>query len=201
MASIPKHLQKRFLRLVSAHADMGYAMEAFGVLQHAHSTPADYSLFLSMVVCYCRPFTEIRGIGSLKCEYRNYPDWPDAEMNLRHNRMMEIRHNFLGHSCIEGSKVFLLSPGSTHPTTGIRVPMHYYAIQKRQFLAPEFTAWLYQVIEALFLRLDHDIRTLAKIIGTTISRKQRFTNSILGRMLLDLPYPHKSNRRGLCSSY
>ena len=140
-------------------------MEAFGVLQHAHSTPADYSLFLSMVVCYCRPFTESRGIGSLLHEYPNYPDWPDVEMNLRHDRMMEIRHNFLGHSCIEGSKVFLLSPGSKHPATGVTMTMYYYAVAKRQFLRPEFSAWLYQVIDALFRRLDEDIRTLAKEIG------------------------------------
>jgi len=116
MTPIPKESQKRFLRLVSAHADMGYAIEAYQVLQHAHSTPAEYSLFLSMVVCYCRPFTQSRGIGSLLCEYPDYPDWPDPEMNVRHQRMMHIRNNFLGHSSIEGSKVFLLSklPASGH---------------------------------------------------------------------------------------
>ena len=76
MATIPKSSQKRFLRMVSAHADLGYATEAFRLLQVAHSTPADYSLFLSMVVCYCRPFTESRGLGSLLCEYPDYPDWP-----------------------------------------------------------------------------------------------------------------------------
>lgn len=95
----------------------------------------------------------------------NYPDWPDVEMNLRHDRMMEIRHNFLGHSCIEGSKVFLLSPGSKHPATGVTMTMYYYAVAKRQFLRREFSAWLYQVTDALFRRLDEDIRTLAKEIG------------------------------------
>src|SRR5438445_12104838 len=108
MAAIPQSSQKRLLRLISAHVDMGYAMEACQVLQHAHSTPADYSLFLSMVVCYCRPFTESRGIGSLLCEYPDYPDWPDSEMNVRHQRMMDIGNKFLGHSSIEGSSEFLL---------------------------------------------------------------------------------------------
>jgi hypothetical protein len=166
MASIPQSLQKRFLRLVSAHADMGYAIEAFRVLEQAYSTRADYSLFLSMVVCYCRPFTESRGIGSLLCEYPNYPDWPDPEMNRRHKRMMDIRNNFLGHSSIEGSKVFLLSPGSKHPATGDTMTMFYYAVGKRQFLRPEYTAWLYRVIEALFGRLHDDIQAVAKEIGT-----------------------------------
>jgi len=167
MASIPRSLQKRFLRLVSAHADIGYAIEAFRVLQHAHSTAADYSLFLTMVVCYCRPFTESRGIGSLLREYPNYPDWPDSEMNLRHERMMEIRNDFLGHSCIEGSKVFLLSPGSKDPATGDTMDMFYYGIAKRVFFRPEYAAWLYEVIDALFRRLHDDIRALAKEIGIT----------------------------------
>src|ERR1043166_3944917 len=167
MTSIPRASQKRFLRLVSAHADMGYAMEAYKVLQNAHSTPADYSLFLSMIVCYCRPFTESRGIGSLLCEYPDYPDWPDPEMNLRHQRMMDIRNNFLGHSCIEGSQVFLLSPGSKHPATNETMLMHYYAVAKRHFLRPEYSAWLYQLVDALFHRLDVDIRAVAKEIGAT----------------------------------
>ena len=167
MTSIPRSSQKRFLRLVSAHADMGYAMEAYQVLLHAHSTPADYSLFLSMVVCYCRPFTQSRGIGSLLCEYPNYPDWPDPEMNLRHQRMMDIRNNFLGHSCIEGSSVFLLSPGSRHPATGDIMTMYYYAVAKRQFVHPEYSRWLYQLVDALFRRLDGDIRAVAKEIGAT----------------------------------
>jgi hypothetical protein len=167
MASIPKPSEKRFLRLVSAHADMGYAIEAYQVLQHAHSTPADYSLFLSMVVCYCRPFTQSRGIGSLLCEYPNYPDWPDSEMNVRHQRMMDIRNNFLGHSSVEGSNVFLLSPGSKHPATGDTMTMYYYAVAKRQFLHEEFSAWLYQVVDALFRRLDEDIRAVSKEIGAT----------------------------------
>jgi hypothetical protein len=165
MATIPRSLQKRFLRLVSAHADIGHAIEAFKVLQHAHSTPADYSLFLSMVVCYCRPFTESRGIGSLLCEYPEYPDWPEPDMNVRHQRMMDIRNDFLGHSCIEGSKLFLLSPGSKHPVTGDTMTIYYYAIAKRQFLHPEYAPWLYKVIDALFRRLDDDIRVVAKEIG------------------------------------
>jgi hypothetical protein len=167
MAPIPQSSQKRFLRLVSAHADMGYAIEAFQVLQSAHSTPADYSLFLSMVVCYCRPFTQSRGIGSLLCEYPDYPDWPNPEMNLCHQRMMDIRNNFLGHSCIEGSNVFLLSPGSKHPATGDTMTMFYYAVAKRQFVHPEFAAWLYRVVDALFRRLDDDIRAVGKEIGAT----------------------------------
>jgi hypothetical protein len=92
---------------------------------------------------------------------------PIPEMNLRHQRMMDIRNNFLGHSSIEGSKVFLLSPGSKHPATGDTMTMFYYAVAKRQFSHPEFAAWLYQVVDALFRRLHDDIRAVAKEIGAT----------------------------------
>jgi|SRR6266536_161991 len=115
--SIPKSSQKRLLRLVSARADMEYSTEAFRLFQAAWGTPADYHFFLSMVVCYCRPFTQGRGIGSILCEYPDYPDFPDPEMNTRHQRMMDIRHNFSSHSSIEGTRAYLLAPQSLHPAT------------------------------------------------------------------------------------
>jgi hypothetical protein len=67
--------------------------------------------------------------------------------------------------------VFLLSPGSKHPVTGDKMTMYYYAVEKRQFLHPEFSAWLYQLVDALFRRLDEDIRTVSKEIGATYLRE------------------------------
>jgi acyl-CoA reductase-like NAD-dependent aldehyde dehydrogenase len=45
--------------------------------------------------------------------------------------------------------------------------MYYYAVAKRQFLHPEFSAWLYQLVDALFRRRDEDIRAVSKEIGAT----------------------------------
>jgi hypothetical protein len=168
--AIPRSPQKRLLRLISARADTDYASEAFQAFQAAHATPIAYHLFLSMVVCYCRPFTESRGIGSLLCEYPDYPDFPDADMNVRHQRMIDIRNNFLGHSSIEGSEVFLLAPGSQHPGTGETCSHFNYAVAKRHFLHPEYAPWLHQVVEALSARLDDDLRTVTKEIGEAYLR-------------------------------
>jgi len=44
-----------------------------------------------MVLAYCRPFTMNEGIGSLRGEYPAFPDFSDADMNLRHKRMMDLR--------------------------------------------------------------------------------------------------------------
>ena len=84
-------------------------MEAFGVVvQHAHFN-ACRLFVVPFDGCLLLPTVHRESRHRLFCymSIPNYPDWPDVEMNLRHDRMMEIRHNFLGHSCIEGSKVIL----------------------------------------------------------------------------------------------
>ncbi len=164
--SIPKSSQKRLLRLVSARADMEYSTEAFRLFQAAWGTPADYHFFLSMVVCYCRPFTQGRGIGSILCEYPDYPDFPDPEMNTRHQRMMDIRHNFSSHSSIEGTRAYLLAPQSLHPATREVQKDFYYAVAKRHLQHPEYAPWLHDVVDQFAVQLDADIRVIAKEIGS-----------------------------------
>jgi hypothetical protein len=164
--TIPKASQKRLLRLISARVDMEYASEAFHLFQAASGTAADYHLFLSMVVSYCRPFTQSHGIGSILCEYSDYPDYSDAEMNRRHQRMMDIRHKFGSHSSVEGTRVFLLAPQSTDPATGTVCSEFSYAVQKRHFLHPQFAPWLCQVVQAFAARLAADIRIVTKEVGS-----------------------------------
>jgi hypothetical protein len=79
--------------------------------------------------------------------------------------MIDIRNNFLGHSSIEGSEVFLLAPGSQHPGTGKTCISFNYAVARRSFLHPEYAPWLHQVVEALSARLDADLQTVTKEIG------------------------------------
>lgn len=163
---IPKSSRKRLLRLVSARADVDYAKESYQLFQATDSEPARYHLFLSMVVCYCRPFTESSGIGSLRCEYPDYPDFADPLMNVRHQRMLYIRHKFLGHSSIDGSQVLLLAPGSQHPASGENVTTYHYAIAKRQFARPEYAGWLFELVSALATRLDADLRAVCHELGS-----------------------------------
>jgi hypothetical protein len=40
-------------------------------------------------------------------------------------------------------------------------------VAKRQFLQPEYSAWLFQLVDTLFRRLDEDIRAVSKEIGAT----------------------------------
>jgi len=73
--TIPLSSQKRLLRLISAKTDMEYASRAFERFKQTSDEGERYDFFLSMVVGYCRPFTENHGLGSLLCEYPKFPDF------------------------------------------------------------------------------------------------------------------------------
>jgi hypothetical protein len=165
--SIPKSSRTRLLRLISARADLNYATEAFNVLSAAGLKPLRYHLLVSAVIAYCRPFTESEGVGSLRCEYPDYPDFEDVEMKVRHQRMMDIRNKFLGHSSIHGTRALLLAPGAKDPATGEIVAVHHYAVAKREFLRPEFIEWLTPVVDALADRVSADLRAACVEIGRT----------------------------------
>jgi hypothetical protein len=119
-----------------------------------------------MVVSYSRPFTENHGLGSLLCEYPNYPDFDDPEMNLRHTRLLAIRHNFLSHSSVQGVKAFLLSPRSQNPISNAVSANYDYAVGRLVFLHPEYAPWLHQAVESLALRIDEDLAALVQEVGS-----------------------------------
>lgn len=165
-AAIPSTSQKRLLRLISARTDLEFASDAFRRFEVANHEDARYHFLLSMVLAYCRPFTENYGIGPLNCEYPSYPDFSDADMNLRHHRMMDLRNKFLGHSSIEGTKVWLFAPGAVSPATGETAAGYGYAVAKLGFLDPRFVLWLHAVVNALAGRLAADINLVSKEIGS-----------------------------------
>jgi hypothetical protein len=164
---IPISEQKRLIRLVSARTDMTYALDAFHRYTQAEEHPARSHFFLAMVLAYCRPFTENYGFGPLSCEYRSFPDFPDEEMNLRHHRMIDLRNKMLGHSSIEGTKVWLVAPGAIVPETGEVATGYHCSVAKLIFAdEPRFVSWLHEVPAALAPRLDADIGSLMRELGS-----------------------------------
>ena len=154
---IPVSSQKRLLRLISARTDVVYSASAFRRFMATDCDEDRYHFLVSMVLAYCRPFTNNDGIGSLKCEYPAFPDFPDAELNERHERMWALRNRFLGHSSIEGTRVWLLAPGSVHPATKVPVSGYDYAVAKLHFMDLDFANWLHDVVVAVLNRLTSDI--------------------------------------------
>ncbi len=146
---------------------MQYASDAFRRFEETDNEGARYHLFLAMVVAYCRPFTENYGIGSLLCEYPSFPDFADADMNLRHTRLMDLRNKFLGHSSIEGTKVHLLAPGAISPASGDPAVGYGYAVEKLVFSEETgFVSELHDLVVVVSRRLDGDIGTVAKEVGS-----------------------------------
>jgi hypothetical protein len=146
---------------------MQYASDAFQRFIATSEEGARHHFFLAMGVAYCRPFTENYGIGSLLCEYPSFPDFADADMNLRHKRLWDLRNKFLGHSSIEGTKVHLLAPGAISPAGGGKAVGFGYAVEKLVFSEePGFVSELHDLVVKLSRRLDADIKVIAKEIGS-----------------------------------
>jgi hypothetical protein len=165
--TIPLSSQKRLLRLISAKTDMQYASDAFLRFMATNENGARYHFLLAMVLAYCRPFTENYGIGSLLCEYPSFPDFADADMNLRHKRFLDLRNTFLAHSSIEGTRVHLLTPGATSPASGEKAVGYGCAVERLIFSdEPEFVSELHDLVTVLSRRLDDDLRVVAKEVGS-----------------------------------
>lgn len=161
-------IEKQFLRYASARADVYYARQAYQLIQQCPFDEITLHLFTSMVVSYCRPFTENNGVGNLTVEYPDYPDYDDPMMNLRHSRMMDVRHKFLSHSSVEGTRILIVPPGVTNPLNQATRDNWDYNIGKRQFVQPSqrpFIDWIAPICDALGERLDKKVNELLLLIG------------------------------------
>jgi hypothetical protein len=150
----------RLLRLISAQRDMTYALGAYESFKKATDNDERYHFLLSMVISYGRPFTENHGIGNLEVDNRTFPDYDDPQMNTRHHRLLEIRHRFLAHSSADGTALAVVPPGVVNPNTGTAIANWGFNVGKREFLRPEFAAWLVDIIADLHKRLLVDINRL-----------------------------------------
>jgi len=162
---IPRSSQKRLLRLISARADVLYSQTAYRMFEATQDRDMQYCAFLTMVVSYGRPFTSNNGIGSLLCEFPDYPQFGLSDSPIRHQRMMDLRNKFLSHSSLEGTRVVVLAPNATDPGTGSLVSDYSWNVSKNEFLHPEFVVWLHALVEALEALLDTSIDEVMREIG------------------------------------
>jgi hypothetical protein len=137
---------------------MHTALEAYSHFVAFAGTPAAQHFFFAMVVAYGRPFTDSYKVGTIKCEYPLYPDYLDTELNVRHQRLIDIRNKFLAHSSAEGTRIMIFPPGVVNPVTEQSSEQFDHNIGKRMFLDPAYSEWLVKVIFAFKERLDADVR-------------------------------------------
>lgn len=159
-----KHLaSKKLLRLISARYDMCDGLEAYAAFTELVGTAAGEYAFFAMTVAYGRPFTNNHGLGPIKCEFPTYPDFEDPDMNLRHQRLLDLRNKFMAHSSLEGTRVIVVPPGIPDPGTLVVRDHFEYYLGKRTFFEPAFAAWLVEVIRAFKARLDSAVRAQLEI--------------------------------------
>jgi hypothetical protein len=125
--------EKRLLRLTNAWADLFYAEQAYRMICTCPIEDMNYHFLLSMVTCYCRTFTENSGLGDLWDEYEDYPDFDDAEMNARHDCMMDLRNKFFAHSSTEGIKIEIIPPNIANPPKTNRAGYLGFQHRKEEF--------------------------------------------------------------------
>lgn len=165
---------KRLLRLISARCDMASAIEAYGHFMTCPSAPAGEFFFFSMLIAYGRPFTESYKLGRIQTEYPNYPDFSDSELNLRHQRMIDLRNKFLAHSSAEGLRVMVVPPGILNPVTSETSKGFDHNVGKRVFLDPRYAEWLIDVAVAFKGRLDQDVQNQLGVEFASLSSSEIF---------------------------
>jgi hypothetical protein len=137
---------------------MSCAIDAYQHFMAFCENSGSEHFFFAMVVAYGRPFTQSYKLGPITCEYPNYPDFTDKDLNLRHQRMVDIRNKFLAHSSVEGTRIMLVPPGVFNPVTEETSEEFDHNIGKRMFRDPRFSEWLIEVAIAFKGRLDMDVR-------------------------------------------
>ena len=175
-------IDKRVLRLLSARRDLEYTEEAMQFFLGTTSGELRYHLFVSMVVAYCRPFTENEGVGSLKIEYPNYPDYPDQEMNIRHERIISIRHQFLAHSSLQGTQCVISSILRPVANSSIIEEHFDYRVSRRDFTKESYVIWLFDVCKALRFRIHND---LPRILAENYSKGRGIKKPIILNTSID----------------
>jgi len=191
-------IEKKFLRFASARADIHYARQAYQLIQQCSFEKITFHLFTSMVISYCRPFTENMGVGTLSVEYPDYPDYNDSEMNLRHSRMMDLRNKFLSHSSVEGTKLRIIPPKVNNPQNQLKRTGWDYNIGKRHFVQPRqrvLIDWIAPICDALGERLDKKIHELLPKIGGQHGITDRIFEIDTGAELFQWTIPEIENKK------
>jgi hypothetical protein len=120
-----------------------------------------------MVVAYGRPFTENYGVGQILYDYPDYPaNIGDGDMLLRHSRLIDLRHKFLAHSSVEGTRVQIIPPGVANPLETPAKSTFDFVVGKRRFLDVRYVEWLRVAPESFKNRLHADIvHLLVELFG------------------------------------
>lgn len=118
-AGRPKgHSKKELYKLAVARSDITAALEISNlVLREVKSLGDDlyYPLLNALIVCYSRPFSPNKPLGSLKKKWHkfNNPDFQEI-----HEEILELRDKVVAHSDLEVRRVHIYPRGTPLPELG-----------------------------------------------------------------------------------
>ena len=81
---------------------------------------------------------------------------------------MDVRHKFLSHSSVEGTRLLVIPPGVLNPLNQVTRPQWDHNIGKRLFVQPSqrpFIDWLAPICDALAERLEQKVSELLPLVG------------------------------------
>ena len=74
-----------------------------------------YPLFVTVVICYARPFTQNNVYGRLGGSWERFPD---EVLTRMHKHLLDARNRFVAHSDANARKTEIIPPGYSYPGTG-----------------------------------------------------------------------------------
>ncbi len=92
----PEHQVEKYAFLRLYDQDFEMALHTIKVLKRYRKSDVRFPLLRDIVVSYCRPFTESRGIGIKKDFLDNR--FPDEEMEELHEELLKLRKQLFAHT-------------------------------------------------------------------------------------------------------
>lgn len=119
------------------------------------SSPLYYPLFVSIVVCYGRPFSENKPFGPLKGKWSEFKNSNFAQM---HENLLELRNQVVAHSDMKVRQVQLIPPGC-EMWKGGKVSEGLNIRIRTLFMPIEQVPIVQQTIRNLYERLDESVNS------------------------------------------
>ena len=120
-----------------------------------------YPHFVTLVICYARPFTKNKPYGALKKKWAQFPDETTSAM---HKQLLDARHKFIAHSDGSIRSMQITPKGYIIPGTQRRI--EDYTCQVHKFYIPLDNFRIAKKnCQHLVSRMNVEIEKLLQIVG------------------------------------
>jgi hypothetical protein len=123
--------------------------------------PLYHPHYVTLVICYARPFTRNNLYGALSKKWSKFPNEPAAGM---HKQLIDARHTFVAHS--DGSVRCLQITPKGHVVRGTKYKIDEYSCQvENRFIALENFPLAKANCQYLVSQMNNEIKELLDYVG------------------------------------